>query len=33
MNEIIRNTQSSVTHTSLDPQDWSEISRARPSHA
>src|SRR3954452_21052762 len=25
MNEIIRNTQSSVTHTSLDPQDWSEF--------
>ena len=23
MNEIIRNTQSSVAHTSLDPQDWS----------
>ncbi|ULK99149.1 aspartate aminotransferase family protein [Bradyrhizobium sp. I71] len=25
MNEIIRNTQSSVTSTSLDPQDWSEF--------
>ena len=25
MNEIIRNAQSSVTHTSLDPQDWSEF--------
>lgn len=25
MNEIIRNTQSSVTQTSLDPQDWSEF--------
>ena len=25
MNEIIRNTQSSVTHTSLDPQDWSDF--------
>lgn len=25
MNEIIRNTQSSVTSTSLDPQDWSEL--------
>ncbi|UWU79906.1 aspartate aminotransferase family protein [Bradyrhizobium huanghuaihaiense] len=25
MNEIIRNTQGSVTHTSLDPQDWSEF--------
>ena len=25
MNEIIRNTQSTVTHTSLDPQDWSEF--------
>ncbi|WP_128926741.1 pyridoxal phosphate-dependent decarboxylase family protein [Bradyrhizobium guangxiense] len=23
MNEIIRNAQSAVTHTSLDPQDWS----------
>ncbi|MCS3732021.1 pyridoxal phosphate-dependent decarboxylase family protein [Bradyrhizobium betae] len=25
MNEIIRNAQSAVTHTSLDPQDWSEF--------
>ncbi|MDA9421527.1 MULTISPECIES: pyridoxal phosphate-dependent decarboxylase family protein [Bradyrhizobium] len=25
MNEIVRNTQSSVTSTSLDPQDWSEF--------
>ncbi len=25
MNEIIRNAQSSVAHTSLDPQDWSEF--------
>ncbi|WP_027577109.1 aspartate aminotransferase family protein [Bradyrhizobium sp. WSM1743] len=25
MNEIIRNTQSSVANTSLDPQDWSEF--------
>ncbi|MGY3034839.1 aromatic-L-amino-acid decarboxylase [Bradyrhizobium sp. USDA 4354] len=25
MNEIIRNTQSSITSTSLDPQDWSEF--------
>jgi aromatic-L-amino-acid/L-tryptophan decarboxylase len=25
MNEIIRNTQSAVTSTSLDPQDWSEF--------
>ncbi len=25
MNEIIRNAQSSVTSTSLDPQDWSEF--------
>ena len=25
MNEIIRNTQSSVADTSLDPQDWSEF--------
>ncbi|MBH5368759.1 pyridoxal phosphate-dependent decarboxylase family protein [Bradyrhizobium glycinis] len=25
MNEIIRNTQSSVTDTPLDPQDWSEF--------
>jgi len=25
MNEIIRNAQSSVTHTSLDPQDWNEF--------
>ena len=25
MNEIMRNTPSSVTHTSLDPQDWSEF--------
>ncbi|MFK4506150.1 aspartate aminotransferase family protein [Bradyrhizobium daqingense] len=25
MNEIIRNTQSSVTRSSLDPQDWSEF--------
>ncbi|MGD5669570.1 pyridoxal-dependent decarboxylase, partial [Xanthomonas citri pv. citri] len=24
-NEIIRNAQSAVTHTSLDPQDWSEF--------
>ena len=23
MNEIIRNTQSTTAHTSLDPQDWS----------
>ncbi|MBR0995592.1 aspartate aminotransferase family protein [Bradyrhizobium japonicum] len=25
MNELIRNAQSSVAHTSLDPQDWSEF--------
>ena len=25
MNEMIRNAQSAVTHTSLDPQDWSEF--------
>ena len=25
MNEIIRNTQASVTNTSLDPQDWNEF--------
>lgn len=25
MNEIIRNTQSAITSTSLDPQDWSEF--------